>query len=804
MNVLQIRRLPDIPGARWFRFSGCSVLFFFSVLTAGFGKHIYGGELSLQATARTNYYTLTLTLYLDQANATPDSYERDIDLHIFRKSDHVRVGTVNVRQAGSQQVRYDNQACASLRNLSVLAMNYSTEIYLNPTTYSDPGGYYVVWERCCRNDAISNIQNPGGEGMVFYMEFPAVVRNGTSFLNSTPKFNFPNGEYICIGKPFQLPFAATDADGDQLRYSLVTPLAGYTDNTGQNTVGSGRSYATYPDVIWLPGFSATSAIPGNPALSIDAQTGLLSVTANQTGLFIFAVLCEEYRNGVRIGAVRREFQMPVVDCGRNTPPPPIISYNAVETLDLAFCEGASVTLSTESDPQWSYQWQRNGSNIPGATAATLTVTEPGDYAVVKSFATVCGNDTISKITKAREMPLPTVAITPDRELPLCEGQSVVLSIQPETGVSYQWTANGTALKGVNGNSLTVTETGTYGVLATSEQECTNRDSLAVVVNPNPEATLTSSATAICQDGAVRLDATVGTGYRYDWSFNQSRLDSGTTASREVAQAGTYQVRITDGNGCQGLSNAITLTIIPRPVMQFDSLAPVCVSQATGIPLAASPAGGTFAGPGVNGNLFDPSKAGVGLHTITYTYTSAGICPVTVSRQIRVESPADIQMPERVSVLLGNSITLKPTLQGQAMTYQWTPPDYLSDPAVANPVSTPPVSTTYKLTVSSAGGCQAEKSILVDVLKQMFMADVFTPNDDGINDSWEIRNTEQFPDCEVTIYNRWGEVIFYSKGYESPWNGTYRNQKVQAGNYQYRIKTNQPLLPEYRGSLLVTY
>jgi gliding motility-associated-like protein len=55
---------------------------------------------------------------------------------------------------------------------------------------------------------------------------------------------------------------------------------------------------------------------------------------------------------------------------------------------------------------------------------------------------------------------------------------------------------------------------------------------------------------------------------------------------------------------------------------------------------------------------------------------------------------------------------------------------------------------------------------------------FSPNNDGINDELEIRNTEQFPGCEVTIYNRWGEVVFYSKGYSKPWNGTYRNQKVQ--------------------------
>lgn len=804
MTVLLGRFTPGVPAFRWLWVAVCSLFLNFCLLPDGFGKHIYGGDMSLRATTRTNYYTLTLTLYLDQANSTPDTYEREIILYIFRKSDHVRINTATVRQTGSQRVRYDNQACADLRNLSVLGMNYSTDVYLNPATYNDPGGYYVVWDRCCRSADISNIQNPGGEGMVFYMEFPAIVRSGSAFLDSSPAFNFPNGEYICVGKPFKLDFSATDADGDQLRYSLVTPLAGYTDNTPQNTVGDGRSHTTYPEVNWSPGYSAASSIPGNPALKIDPQTGQLSVTASQTGLFIFAVLCEEYRNGVRIGAVRREFQMPVVDCGNNTPPPPIISYRNVETLDLPFCEGATALLSTETNPLWSYQWQRNGSNIPGATAPTLTVTEAGDYAVVKSFATTCGNDTTSKITRARILPPPAAKITADQELPLCEGTSLVLSVPQENAVTYQWTADGTVLPGATGTSLTVTKTGLYGVRATSSMECTNRDSLSVVVNPNPKATLTSSASAICQDNEVRLDATVGSQYQYEWYFNTASLNASNAATRLVGQGGTYQVRITDGNGCQALSAPLTLAVIPRPAMQFDSLAPVCATRSEPLLLVASPAGGSFSGPGVTGSQFDPGKAGAGLHTITYTYAGTSPCPVTITRQIRVEPPANVNLPERVSVLMGSTVTLKPTIKGQTNGFLWEPPESLSDPTSLNPEASPTAPTTYKLTVSAPGDCRTEKSVLVDVLKRMFIADAFSPNNDGINDAFEIRNTDQFPDCEITIYNRWGEVVFHSKGYDKPWDGTYRSQKVQAGSYHYLIKTNQPLLPEYRGAVLVTY
>lgn len=789
---------------RWVWIGVCGALLGLLVATSGFGKHIYGGEMNLQATTRANYYTLTLTLYLDQANASPGDYEQNIDLHIFRKSDHAHVRTATVNQTASQRVRYENQACANLRNLSVLAMNYSTEIALNPATFSDPGGYYVVWDRCCRSADISNIQDPGAEGMVFYMEFPSVRRNGVAFTNSSPQFSFPNGDYICVGKPFRLNFEATDADGDQLRYSLVTPLAGYTNNTGMFTVGDGSSHATYPEVNWLPGYSATSAIPGNPALKIDPQTGQLSVTATRTGLFIFAVLCEEYRDGVRIGAIRREFQMPVVDCGNNTPPPPVISYQNIETLDLAICEGATVTLSTESDPRWSYQWQRDGANIAGATSATLTVAEPGDYVVVKSFATTCGNDTTSKVTKVQAMPPPAAKITPDKDPKLCEGESLALSVQPENGVTYQWVENGTALPGATGSSLTVTKAGLYGVRATSSLGCLNRDSLAVVVNPTPQVALASSASAICQDGEVRLDATAGTGFQYEWRLDNTVLNKNAAATMQARQAGSYRVLVTDANGCQALSEPLALAIVPRPDMQFDTVAPVCVSRTVPVLLVASPAGGTFSGLGVTGSQFDPAKAGAGVHTVTYTYAGTSACPAVISRQIRVEPSPEINMPDRVTVLLGNTVTLKPTVNGQTVRFLWEPPESLSDPTSLNPAASPAASTTYKLTVTAPGDCQAEKTVLVDVLKQLFVADVFSPNNDGINDALEIRNTDQFPDCEVTIYNRWGEVVFYSKGYEKPWDGTYHNQKVQAGSYQYRIKTHQAAMPEYRGAILVTY
>jgi hypothetical protein len=127
-------------------------------------------------------------------------------------------------------------------------------------------------------------------------------------------------------------------------------------------------------------------------------------------------------------------------------------------------------------------------------------------------------------------------------------------------------------------------------------------------------------------------------------------------------SGSYQVRVTDSNLCQALSTPLTLPVIPRPEMRFDSLVPVCATRTEPLLLVASPAGGTFSGPGVTGNQFDATKSRGGLHTVTYTYAGTSACPVTISRQIRVEPPAEINLPERVTVLMDNSVTLRPTIK----------------------------------------------------------------------------------------------------------------------------------------------
>ncbi|MES2388582.1 MAG: gliding motility-associated C-terminal domain-containing protein [Bacteroidota bacterium] len=94
--------------------------------------------------------------------------------------------------------------------------------------------------------------------------------------------------------------------------------------------------------------------------------------------------------------------------------------------------------------------------------------------------------------------------------------------------------------------------------------------------------------------------------------------------------------------------------------------------------------------------------------------------------------------------------------------------------------------TLKLTVTGDGGCIAEDDVTISVEDQVIVYNVFTPNTDRKNDTWNIGRIGLFPECKVTIFNRWDEAVYESTGYTQPWDGTYKGNDLPAGGYVYQI------------------
>ncbi|MFD0748517.1 PKD domain-containing protein [Mucilaginibacter calamicampi] len=200
--------------------------------------------------------------------------------------------------------------------------------------------------------------------------------------------------------------------------------------------------------------------------------------------------------------------------------------------------------------------------------------------------------------------------------------------------------------------------------------------------------------------------------------------------------------------------------------------------------------GVFSGTGITADgSFNPAVSGAGTFTISYTFTaSATGCTYTTSFKITVNPVPVIQDDEQYVMLEGQKILLKPTVKISSGTlkYSWLPAATLDQADIEKPYANPVESTTYTLTVTSDKGCPAVKNIYVKVLKAPLIPNAFTPNSDGINDLWDIKYLNMYPNVTVEIFSRNGEKVYFSKGYASPWDGTSRGAMLPVGTYYYII------------------
>jgi len=123
------------------------------------------------------------------------------------------------------------------------------------------------------------------------------------------------------------------------------------------------------------------------------------------------------------------------------------------------------------------------------------------------------------------------------------------------------------------------------------------------------------------------------------------------------------------------------------------------------------------------------------------------------------------------------------------TWYWTPASTLANPTALQTIAIPESTTTYFLTATSPTGCTLSDDVVITVGGQFIVPGSFTPNGDGVNDSWIISGIDQYPNAHVTIYSRWGQEIMDLVGYSSQksWDGTHNGKNVDDGTYFYIIE-----------------
>lgn len=141
---------------------------------------------------------------------------------------------------------------------------------------------------------------------------------------------------------------------------------------------------------------------------------------------------------------------------------------------------------------------------------------------------------------------------------------------------------------------------------------------------------------------------------------------------------------------------------------------------------------------------------------------------------------DVEIPEGGAAQLGVT---------GGTTYTWSPTSGLSGTGIPDPIANPLTSTSYAVS-TAINGCTFSDTVLVDVVLLIDPPNTFSPNEDGINDVWEVPGIADFPGSEVVIYDRWGQRVFNSNGYREPWDGTHNGKDLSEGTYYYYIQLNE--------------
>lgn len=255
---------------------------------------------------------------------------------------------------------------------------------------------------------------------------------------------------------------------------------------------------------------------------------------------------------------------------------------------------------------------------------------------------------------------------------------------------------------------------------------------------------------------------------------------------------TVRLEAYSGQVCMEVKDEL-ITVYTPPRVVFNDLADLCVNsgkiQLTQASEAINiPGTGVYTGRGVavNGS-FDPQEAGVGVHQITYTFTAdQGGCRDSQVRMITVTPIPELIIDRDIYILAGGERKIEASATGLGLTYRWSPATGLSRTDVLNPVIMGDSDMQYTLAISSSQGCTIIENIRIHVLKALYAPNAFSPNGDGINDTWVLKYIDTYPKATVDIFNRNGEKVFSSIGYENPFNGNYRNEPLPVGTYYYII------------------
>lgn len=329
----------------------------------------------------------------------------------------------------------------------------------------------------------------------------------------------------------------------------------------------------------------------------------------------------------------------------------------------------------------------------------------------------------------------------------------------------------------------------------------NSDPFSLHISPNPTINIIVN-NPVCETGTLELKETSGN--LCSWSgpngFTNNNCDA-LLLNMGLANAGLYYITATSSVGCTS-KDSILIKVTPKSKASVRSDTTICEN------------GNVYLNGGGTGNyawtpttaLSDPLIANPlasPAATTTYLLTlTNGQCTDTASVMIKVAKKPVANAGVAKEVLEGYSVILDGTATGGNINYYWTPNTSIDNAQLLTPTVNPTQNTTYTLHVISTDGCGiATNDVLVHVFSKIIVPNSFSPNNDGINDVWNIHLLNTYPEVLVSVFDRYGNTVFENKGYANPWDGTVNGKPVPVGTYYYVIDTHSPL-PKITGWVFI--
>jgi gliding motility-associated-like protein len=434
--------------------------------------------------------------------------------------------------------------------------------------------------------------------------------------------------------------------------------------------------------------------------------------------------------------------------------PPVLNLGN----DMVLCERDSVVLQA-GIANARFLWQ------DGSIKDAYTVRTAGSYSVQVQKDGCTVNDTIQIGYK----PLPVIDLGKDTDI--CEGQKLTLQASHSSITDYLWQ------DGSRAPLFEASAKGTYWVKTKGTNGCLNTDTIIINTKPLPDFTLGIDQT-LCEGESKRYNFNLSAA-TYLWS------DQTTSGNYNIIQPGTYWLEVTQ-NGCSK-RDSIFIQYKPSPVANLGADTTLC--EGTIKELSAFNTAATYTWQDGSSNAF-------------YEVNKAGKYSVSINLNgcIRKDT-IEITYLNLPRFSLGNDTTL---CNGYTMTlqtnvndasYHWqdgtTTPDYIvTDPGI------------YSVTVTNTCGSQTDKISINRGICQIKMPNVFTPNKDGKNDVFRVKYPQFIKKFKMTIYNRWGAIIYESTDAYKGWNGMHKGLPQPEGNYIWMISIvdNDGISGSYQGNV----